>query len=48
VFREVWKSLEVWWEIDSKVAAMNTWVEALHDRREVEFVVIVSIRSFGD
>jgi len=30
------------------VAAMNPRVDALHDRREVEFVVIVSIRSYGD
>jgi len=29
-------------------AAMNPRVDALHNEREVEFVVIVSIRSFGD
>jgi len=47
-FREAWESFEVWSEVDLKVAAMNPRVDALHDRRDVEFVVIVSIRSFGD
>jgi len=30
------------------VAGMNSRVDVLHDSREVEFVVIVCIRSFGD
>jgi len=47
-FREVWESFEVWSEVDSKVAVMNPRVDGLHDRRAVEFVVIVSIRSFAD
>jgi len=47
-FREAWESLEVWSEGDSKVAAMDPGVDALHDGGEVDFVVIVCIRSFRD
>ena len=45
-FREAWKGFEVWSEVDSKVAAMDPGVYALNDGREVEFVVIVFVRSF--
>ena len=45
-FRETWEGLEVWSKVDSKVAAMDPRVYALHDGREVEFVVIVFVRSF--
>ena len=45
-FREAWKGFEVWSEVDSKVAAIDLRVYALHDGREVEFVVIVFVRAF--
>ena len=45
-FRESWEGFEVWSEIDSKVTAVDPGVDALHDGREVEFVVIVFVRSF--
>ena len=43
---ESWEGLEVWSEINSKVAAMDPRVQAFHDRWKVEFVVIVFVRSF--
>ena len=45
-FRETWEGLEVWSKVDSKVTAMDPRVNALHDGREVELVVIMFIRSF--
>ena len=45
-FREAWEGFEIWSEIDSKMAAMNLRVYALHDGREVEFIVIVFVRAF--
>ena len=45
-FREAWEGVEVWSEVDSKVTAVDPRVYALHDRREVEFVVIVFVRAF--
>ena len=30
------------------MAVMNPRVDTLHDGREVEFVVVVFVRSFGD
>ena len=45
---ESWERFEVWSEVDSKVAAMDPRVDALHDWREVDFVVIVFIWSFRD
>ena len=45
-FWEAWEGFEVWSKIDSKVAAMDPRVYALHDGREVEFVVFVFVRAF--
>ena len=45
-FREDWEGFEIWSEVDSEVAAIDPRVYALHDGREVEFVVIVFVRSF--
>ena len=45
-FRETWEGFEIWSEVYSKVAAMDPRVYALHDGREVEFVVIVFVRAF--
>ena len=45
-FRESWEGCEVWSEVDSKVTAVDPRVYALHDGREVEFVVIVFVRAF--
>ena len=45
-FRESWEGFEVWSEVDSKVTAVDPGVDALHDGREVEFVVIVFVRAF--
>ena len=45
-FREAWEGFEVWSKVDSKVAAMDPRMYALHDEREVEFVVIVFVRAF--
>ena len=47
-FRETWEGFEVWSEVDSKMAAVYPRVDALHDGREVKFVVIVIVRSFAD
>ena len=44
--RESWEGLEVWSEINAEVAAMDPRVDAMHDRREVDFVVIVFVWSF--
>ena len=44
--RESWEGLEVWSEINTEVAAMDPRVDALHDRREVDFVVVVFVWSF--
>jgi len=46
-FRETWGSYEVWSVVDWKMAVINPSVDALQARREVEFVVIVSIWFFG-
>ena len=45
-FRKSWEGFEVWSEVDSKVAGMDSGVDALHDGRKVDFVVIVFIWSF--
>ena len=37
-FRKSWESIEIWSKVDSKMAAMDPRVYALHDGREVEFV----------
>ena len=44
-FRESWEGFGVWSEVDSKVTAVDPGVDALHYGREVEFVVIVFVRS---
>ena len=43
---ESWEGLEVWSEINAEVAAMDPRVDALHDGSEVDFVIIVFVRSF--
>ena len=45
-FQEAWESFEVWSKIDSKGAVIDPRGYALHDGREVEFVVIVLVRAF--
>ena len=45
-FREAWEGFGVWSEIDPKVAAMDPRVYAMHDGREVEFVVVAFVRPF--
>ena len=45
-FRESWEGFEIRSKIDPKMAAMDPRVYALHDGREVEFVVIVFVGSF--
>ena len=45
-FRESCEGFGIRSEVDSEVAAMNPRVYALHDGREVEFVVIVFVRAF--
>ena len=45
-FWEAWEGFEVWSWVDSEVTAVDPWVDALHDGREVEFVVIVFVRAF--
>ena len=47
-FREFWEGFKIWSKIYSKMAAMDPRVNALHDGREVEFVVIVLLRAFKD
>ena len=41
-----WEGFQVRSEVDSMVAAMDPRVDALHDGREVDFVVIVFVCSF--
>ena len=44
--RESWEGLEIWSEINAEVTAMDPGVDTLHDRREIDFVVIVFVWSF--
>ena len=46
--KESWEGLEVWSDINAEVAAVDPMVDALpvHDKREVDFEVIVFVWSF--
>ena len=45
-FWDAREGFEVWSEVDSEMAAVDPRVYTLHDGREVEFVVIMFVRSF--